>query len=160
MKQIYPIALALALSGCALFQAETPADMAPPDGMLHPQPRPGGGALPSSDARTVDAFDTTSAEERAAAVAAAPAAEQKLGGSIATLGNPADPGFWLETPLVSAIGQGRVVSDESGKSVAVELRPIDGPASGGSRISLSALRLLEIGLTGLHPVTIYAGQGG
>ncbi|MEJ2028919.1 MAG: hypothetical protein P8X66_03455 [Maritimibacter sp.] len=66
----------------------------------------------------------------------------------------------LETPLVSAVGPGRVVSDESGKSVAVELRPIDGPASGGSRISLPALRLLEIGLTGLHPVTIYAGQGG
>lgn len=111
---------------------------------------------PPETARTEEAFDTTSAEDRAAATAApAPAAEANLGSTVATLGAPTDPGFWLETPLVSAMREGRVVA-ANGKSVNVTLRPIVGPATAGSRISLPALRLLEVGLAGLHEVTVYA----
>lgn len=111
---------------------------------------------PPSSARTEEAFDTTSAEERAAAQAAPePAGEQRLGTTIATLGAPTDPGFWLETPLVSTAREGRVEA-ANGKSVNLTLRPIAGPDTAGSRISLPALRLLDVGLAGLHEVSVYA----
>ncbi|MBV7410242.1 D-galactarate dehydratase [Maritimibacter sp. DP1N21-5] len=112
---------------------------------------------PPPGARTEEAFDTTTEDERLAAVAAPePAGERTLGTTIATLGAPTAPGFWLETPLVSAVSQGRVVAKANGKSVSLELRPIEGPATAGSRISLPALRLLEVGLAGLHELTVYA----
>ncbi len=74
---------------------------------------------------------------------------------MATLGSPTDPGFWIETPLAKAAGPGRVVSVATGKAVAVELRPIDAPDSAGSRISLPALRLLGLALTGLHELDVF-----
>lgn len=116
-------------------------------------PRPGGDALPAADAVTVDQFDTTTPEERAAAAGASGGAE--VGRTVATLGNPADPGFWLETPLVDTVSEGHVKAVANGKSVQLELRPIDGAPGAGSRISLPALRLLEIGLTGLHELDVY-----
>ena len=117
----------------------------------------GAEASPPEDATTEEEFDTTTAEERAAATAAPePAGERALGETVATLGSPTEPGFWLETPLVSAVTPGRVVAKANGKSVQLELRPIDGPATAGSRISLPALRLLEVGLAGLHELTVYA----
>lgn len=129
--------------------------MSAPDGMLHPKPRAEAGTTPPETATTAEAFDTTSAEDRAAAVTVS-ADGVLIGQSVATLGNPADPGFWMQTPLVQTVTQGRVVSVESGKSVQLELRPLDGPASAGSLMSLPALRLLEVGLTGLHEVKVYA----
>ena len=127
-------------------------------------PMPGGAAEtvvaappPPAGAVTADEFDTTSAEERAAALAGPPEGERMLGRTVASLGNPADPGFWLETPLVSEVTQGRVVYGPSGNSVAVELRPIPGAATAGSRVSLPALRLLGAPLTGLPELTVYAG---
>ncbi|MCB1329624.1 MAG: hypothetical protein KDK28_09325, partial [Maritimibacter sp.] len=105
---------------------------------------------------TVDQFDTTTAAERAAA-ASAGAGGALLGRTVATLGNPADPGFWLETPLVTTARQGRAVAVGSGKSVQLELRPTGGAEGSGSRISLPALRLLEVGLTGLHELEVYGG---
>lgn len=120
-------------------------------------PRPEAGAVPAG-ANTVEAFDTTTAAERAAAQAApASSAVARLGRTVATLGDPADPGFWLETPLAQKTGPGRVVAVANGKSVTVELRPIDGPESAGSRISLPALRLLGVGLAGLHEVDVFQG---
>ncbi|MCB1337974.1 MAG: D-galactarate dehydratase [Maritimibacter sp.] len=125
--------------------------------MLRPMPRPGAAAIPAAGAVTVDQFDTTSAAERAAAVATpAAAASAKVGRTVAALGNPADPGFWLETPLVSAARKGRVVAVANGKSVQLELRPSGGADGSGSRISLPALRLLEVGLTGLHELEVFA----
>ncbi|WP_226621628.1 hypothetical protein [Alloyangia pacifica] len=126
-----------------------------------PQPAPasstGGGALrPPATARTEEQFDTTSAEERAAA-AAPSSSGRELGSTVASLGDPAEPGFWLETPMVSSVTQGRVVYPATGKSAQVELRPIEGPASGGSRISLAAMRLIGAALTDLPTLTVYAG---
>lgn len=118
-----------------------------------PAPRPGGIAAPAN-ARTVEDFDTTSAEERAAAQNVSDGG-QALGTTIASLGAPAEPGFWLETPLVDAVTQGRVVYAETGASAAVELRPIDGSATAGSRLSLAAMRLIGAPLTGLPELTVY-----
>ncbi|MCB1356318.1 MAG: D-galactarate dehydratase [Maritimibacter sp.] len=119
-------------------------------------PRPGAAALPGAGAVTAEQFDTTTAEERAAAAAGGPSGAL-LGRTVATLGNPADPGFWLETPLVDAPRQGRAVAVSSGRSVQLELRPTGGAAGSGSRISLPALRLLDVGLTGLHELDVFGG---
>ncbi|GGG61251.1 hypothetical protein GCM10011415_04150 [Salipiger pallidus] len=111
---------------------------------------------PPAGARTVDQFDTTSAEERAAASAPSePAGERSLGTTVASLGDPSRSGFWLETPLVTAEGKGRVVYN--GKSAQVDLIPIAGPATGGSRLSLAAMRLIEAPLTDLPTVEVYTG---
>jgi len=133
------------------------ADLAPPPGMTRPAPRPGAAAAPPAGAQTAEAFDTTTEAERLAAVAPPePAGETLLGPTVATLGSPANPGFWLETPLTDRVRPGRVRAEASGESVQVELRPIDAPPGAGSRISLAALRLLNVGLTGLHQLEVYA----
>ncbi|MAM60980.1 D-galactarate dehydratase [Maritimibacter sp. UBA3975] len=150
MKRFVLIAL-LGLGACADGPAflQPAANVKPADSVVTTPP-------PPPDARTEDAFDTTTDEERAAAVAIPePAGERSLGTTVATLGSPTEPGIWMETPLVSSVTQGRVEA-ENGKSVSLELRPIDGPATAGSRISLPALRLLEVGLAGLHTLTVYA----
>lgn len=164
MKKLAMTGLLLALSGCAdigfLQPRDTNPDPAVSEGQTRPVGRPGGGSAPapSSDARTVEEFDTTSAEDRqAAAAASAPTGEQALGSTVASLGDPARPGFWIETPLVSAPGQGRVLYPETGKSARVELIPIAGPATAGSRLSLAAMRLIGAPLTGLPEVEVYSG---
>ncbi|MBL6429271.1 D-galactarate dehydratase [Maritimibacter sp.] len=150
MKRLVLIGF-LGLAGCANGPAFLqPAANVKPEGSTVTT------VAPPADARTEDAFDTTTDEERAAAVATPePAGERSLGTTVATLGSPTDPGIWMDTPLVSSVTQGRVEA-ANGKSVNLELRPIDGPATAGSRISLPALRLLEVGLAGLHTLTVYA----
>jgi hypothetical protein len=120
---------------------------------LDPTPPP----PPPPAARTVEEFDTTSAEDRAAAVAIEPepAGERSLGITNISLGPPAQPGIWLETGLVSTLVEGRVENPATGKSVNLELRPSGGPATAGSQISLAALRLLDVPLTALIDVEVY-----
>ena len=118
------------------------------------QTRPDLPPPPSATARTVEDFDTTSAEDRAAAVVSAPVSgERNLGTTIASLGSPTEPGIWFKTPLVTAISQGRV--EFNGKSVAVELRPSGGAPGSASQISLAAMRLIDAPLTGLHEITVF-----
>lgn len=125
---------------------------------VRPLARPDGrSVVPSQNARTVEDFDTTTDAERTAALSTTPAGERELGRTIASLGNVAISGFWLETPLVSEPTKGRIVYPATGKSVAVDLIPIDGPATGGSRISLPAIRLLGAPLTSLPELIVYAG---
>ncbi len=120
---------------------------------LDPTPPP----PPPPQARTIAQFDTTTAEDRAAATAMPePAGETKLGKTIATLGSPADPGIWLKTPLVKTLVMGRAVYGANGKSVNLELRPSGSAAGSGSQISLPAMRLLDAPLTGLLELTVYA----
>lgn len=111
--------------------------------------------LPRPTARTAAEFNTTTAEQRAAAAAAPVAAEQRLGTTIASLGDPSQPGFWIKTPLVSAAGQGRVVNPANGKSSKVDLIPLDGPASGGSQLSLPVIQLLGVSLTDLPEIEVF-----
>ena len=111
---------------------------------------------PAATARTAEQFDTTSQEDRQEAAAAPePNGEKRLGETVASLGDVTQPGFWLETPLVSAPGKGRVEYPAAGGSAQVELIPIDGPATAGSRISLPAMRLLGAPLTELPTLVVY-----
>ena len=75
--------------------------------------------------------------------------------TIAGLGDPAKPGLWLETPLVTAEQPGRVTYGATGASVNVTLKPIPGEATAGSRLSLQAMRDLGAPLTELIEVTAY-----
>jgi hypothetical protein len=110
---------------------------------------------PPASARTQAALDTTTPEQRRqAATPAAQSAAQQLGSTVASLGTPAEPGFWLKTPLVKTQAQGRVTNKANGKSSAVTLIPIDGPTTGGSRLSLPAMRLIEAPLTDLAELDV------
>ena len=107
---------------------------------------------PLGGAQSAAALDQTTAAEKALATAApAQSGERNLGAVIVALGSPAEQGFWLQSSLVSAPGNGRVVTD-TGKSVAVDLRP----ASGTALLSLAAYRALGLGLTDLPKVQVYA----
>ncbi len=120
------------------------------------QTRPDLPPPPPPTARTVEDFDTTTAEDRAEAVVTAPVAgERRLGQTIASLGSPTEPGIWFKTPLVSSVGMGRI--EYNGTSIAVELRPSGGAVGSGSQISLAAMRLIGAPLTGLPEITVYGG---
>ena len=140
-------------------------------GQVHPRSRPSGlvGGLVGSiatvpeQARTVEDFDTTTAVQRAEAEATGRTTGRTTGGTaralgetVASLGDPTQPGFWLKTPLVNAPVKGRVTSAETGKSVQLELLPIAGAETAGSRISLAALRLLGLPLTALPTLEVFA----
>lgn len=113
-----------------------------------PAPRPAARATPAQ-------LDTTTPDQRAAAARPAEAAETRLGTTIASLGNPSEGGFWIKTPLVRERGVGRIVDPSTGKSAKVDLIPLDGPASGGSQVSLPALQLLGVSLTDLPTIEVY-----
>lgn len=157
------LASALALGGCAeleaLLQESSPPEAPLPveqvsEETLDPTPPP----PPPPDATTVEEFDTTTEEDRQAALAT-PAAtgEINLGTTLATLGDPADPGIWISTPLVDQLVMGRVEVSATGKSINIELRPSGGEPGSGSSLSLPAMGLLEIPLTAIEEVIVYSG---
>lgn len=78
-----------------------------------------------------------------------------LGTAVATLGNPAETGFWVKTSLVSTQTQGRITFVETGESVNVTLIARDGDGE-GAEVSLSALRTLNAPLAGLIKIEIYS----
>lgn len=100
-------------------------------------------------------LDTTTAQQKAAAAQAPEAAETRLGTTVASLGDPTQGGFWIKTPLVKAQGIGRLVNPANGKSAKVDLIPLDGPAGGGSQVSLPALQLLGVSLTDLPVIEVF-----
>ncbi|WP_090026619.1 hypothetical protein [Lutimaribacter saemankumensis] len=159
MKRVFfPMIFAPLLAACSLLPGRDAAEFppAPPgEGQLRPVARPDSGAarVPPAGARTAEALDTTTAEERAAAASPAAGGARDLGATIATLGDPARPGFWLETPLVRSPAKGRVEYD--GKSAQVDLIPIDGAATAGSRLSLAAMRLIGAPLAGLPEIRVF-----
>ena len=107
-------------------------------------------AVPGAQAED---FDTTTASEKARASAVTPRG-QPLGMTVASLGSPSEPGFWLKTPLVREEMAGVVRSRDTGARVAVTLIPIDGPPTAGSRLSLPAMRLLGVPLTALAKLDV------
>ncbi|SFC08199.1 D-galactarate dehydratase [Tropicimonas isoalkanivorans] len=151
-------AMVLGVAGCAQIGAPFRAD-APKAVQEAPEgPAPGTEqAPPPKSAVTVEQFDTTTAEERAAAAAPVEDGEKRLGTTIASLGDPADPGFWAETGMVDSVIQGRLENPANGKSVKVELRPSGGAAGSGTRVSLPALRVLEAPLTSLPELVVFGG---
>ncbi|WP_323763383.1 hypothetical protein [Marinovum sp.] len=162
MTRFFLCASALVLTGCAEMgtpfqqrerQADAPAETSAGDAAA---PLETVAPAPPADAASEEAFDTTSAEDREAAAAVpAETGAQALGSTVASLGDPTKPGFWLETPLVDAPAQGRVEYPESGKSAQVELIPIEGAATAGSRISLPAMRLIDAPLTELVTLRVF-----
>ena len=156
-------AMCCGLAGCGQIGLQAPSTTGSEDAATRPQARPDEANVslrtPPATARTAEDFDTTTVEERAQA-AAAPndtGAEQALGATIVSLGDPARPGFWIETPLVSSPTTGRVAYPSTGQSSQVDLIPIDGPATAGSRMSLAAMRLIGVPLTGLAEVQVFSG---
>ena len=169
------LALVLGVSGCAnlpLPQRLTnplarPAPAAAPD--TAPDIAPDAGpkitvtpaqtaALrpPAAGARSVQGFDTTSPAQRAAAVAAAANAPAAVRAGLTTvsLGDPAAPGLWLETPLIRVATSARVTVPATGQAAVLDLRPIPGATGAGSRMSLAAMRLLGLPLTALTEVAV------
>lgn len=146
--------LALALSGCALFQKQgvRAAATGPADPQAATEFAP---AVSTSvlGARAVSAemLDKTTAEEKAAALAApAKGGERELGRVVVALGSPAEQGIWVSTALVTEKAQGRIVT-AAGKSLGLELRP----GAGGAQLSLAAFQALGLSLTDLPEVTVY-----
>ncbi len=161
MTRIALIAAFLTLAACAQIPKEVtaPETISPSDDQIRPKVRPAGlGRVVPQAARTAEEFDVTTAQERAEAAAVPVAAvEKRLGMTVASLGDPTQAGFWMKTPLVSADGKGRVVYPGTGKSVQVDLIPIEGAGSAGSRLSLAAFRLIEAPLTELPEVEVFSG---
>lgn len=77
-----------------------------------------------------------------------------LGETVATL-DATEPGRWLKTPLVSIEQTGTIAF--GAKRLAVRLIPIDGPETGGSLISLEAMRAIDAPLTGFPKLQVFGG---
>lgn len=159
MKKIYLIALTstVFLTACADMPLFEPRERAASQPTAAPAPTTSTRPPLTGAPRNVDDFDVASAEEREAAVAApAPAATAgSIGTTVASLGDPGRSGFWLETPLVSEPTRGSVLYRPTGRRLNLDLIPIAGPASGGSRISLSAMRMLDAPLTSLPQIEVF-----
>ncbi len=102
---------------------------------------------PPATARSVEDFDTTTEEQRAEA-AVPTSGGTLLGTAVVSLGDAAQPGFWVQTSLVDTVRPGRVTY--LGNSAEVELRP-----GASHRASLATLRLLEAPLAGLSEFEVY-----
>ncbi|MEP5154824.1 hypothetical protein [Planktotalea sp.] len=162
MKRLMMIAALFALGACAQQPVETevPVDEATlGTDQTRPKARPAGlGRVVPKAAKTAEEFDVTTEEERKAAAAVpVEGGEKALGLTVASLGDPTQAGFWIKTPLVSAQTSGRVVYPGNGKSVQVDLIPIEGAETAGSRLSLAAFRVLEAPLTELPEVEVFSG---
>lgn len=147
---VFVILLAMGTGGCAkLLPPPQPEVVEEWHLIVDREKKP----APEPEARTAEQFDTTTKAERIAA-ATTTAGGVRLGSTLASLGDPTDPGFWLKTPLVRVQAQGYVVT-LSGKSVHLTLLPLDAAPGAGSRISLPAMRVLEVALTDLPELIVY-----
>ena len=144
MRFLTPTLIPIVLAACAAPNPASPPTVPAPVDASAPPP-------PSPEARTVEEFDTTSAAAREDATSV-DSAGTFLGSDIASLGDPTRPGFWIETPLATTPGKGRVTLSGDGGGVEVDLIP----SESGSRLSLAAIRLLEVSLTDLPTVDVYA----
>lgn len=166
MKRIFiSCVLILSVAGCsglgerfglnARDKASVGADVAAaPDGLATVLAPETAAPPPPASATTAAALDTTTAEQRAVASARPTAPVKALGKTVASLGSPTEAGLWMKTPLVTSEQQGRVTNPANGKSSLVTLIPIDGPDTAGSRMSLAAMRLIELSLTDLTEVEV------
>lgn len=157
MKKIHLIALTstVFLTACADMPLFEQRSSVAPQAAAAPAPRAPTRPPLTGAPRTVEEFDVVSDDEREAAVAAPVAAAGSIGTTVASLGDPGRSGFWLETPLVSEPTRGSILYRPTGRRLNVDLIPIAGPASGGSRISLSAMRMLDAPLTGLPQIDVF-----
>lgn len=154
------LALMAALAGCSglrlpFLPRDRPAAAAP----VAPAPPAASSSLPLAGGQSAEALDTSTAAERAAALAQpAPAAPGPaaaapggavLGRVVVSLGAPSYPGFWLSSDLVATPGPG-LVKTAAGKTLQVDLRPGSGPA----QLSFAAFRALGLPLTALPEIEV------
>lgn len=150
------ILLAASLSACGMIDRITGRD-AGARMSATPEPVPDDALpvaviAPLGGAQTAAALDQTTQAEKAAAMATPQAAfGRDLGRVVVALGSPAEQGFWLRSALVTAPGKGRAVT-ASGTSVNVDLQP----GTGAALMSLAAFRALNLGLTDLPEVQVFA----
>jgi predicted small lipoprotein YifL len=149
LSALLALALVLSLAGCGGgFR---------PLGFL--QRDRAGSAVPPPPSVVEDEAEETAedgATPEAPVTEVAPTATGTLGTTIATLGDPARPGLWLETPLVTVEAPGQIET-EGGDSLDVTLIPSGGLPGSGSRISLAAMQALGLGLTDLVTLTVSTG---
>ncbi|MEM7470808.1 MAG: D-galactarate dehydratase [Pseudomonadota bacterium] len=145
-RLVTPLFAACVLSGCASLQAPF---IKPPFEDTTPVATP----TPAEPVEIVG--EGAAPVDPAAPVEGAAASTGALGETIASLGDPTQPGFWLKTPLVQVQRPGRI-EGAGGAVVQVTLIPLGGEAGAGSEISLSAMRALNLSLTDLAPLQVYA----
>lgn len=138
----------LIIAGAAILLAGCSGGVKVPD-FLKPR-LPGSG---KDETRSIEALEAATEEEIAAAITIPVRRGQSLGRVVGSLGNVAEGGFWLKTALVAQEIPGRVVVVGTGKGVNVTLRPDSG---GGHRLSLAAMRALELPLTALPDIEVFA----
>jgi len=159
MTRIFRIAITLGLTallaGCAIGRPEPLALFTPTGEPLADIEAPPGDPVPDATAAG-DGADT--AEGAAPEENATPhGAPDVYGITVATLGDPTDPGLWIETPFAQIEMPGRVIS-ESGRVLQLMLRPSGGALGSGSRISLEAMQALGLSLTDLAILTVNSEQ--
>jgi len=145
----------LVVPRCAQDDSVCQSVRRPDSDTLRPRARPAQGDTLRVTGNTASEFDQASAADTATAGDTSATVDRPLGTTIASLGDVAEQGFWLKTPLVTRRFEGRVRWEKNGKSVNVTLIPKGGEKSGGSQISLSAMRLLDIPLTALPKLVVY-----
>ncbi|MCE8008854.1 hypothetical protein [Aestuariivita sp.] len=148
MRLICCLAL-LALPGCDLARSilPGPAD-APGQQTVAP-------AMPEPDGENDAVTDAAAGSNLPNAALPPPVGQgSTLGMTVASLGDPAQGGMWLKTPLVRSERPGQV--RYRGSVVAVTLQPLDLPVGSGSQISLRAMQALGASLTDLVEVTVEA----
>ena len=163
MKRVVWISF-LALGACGVVQGTAPADEVAgetratgvtTDILLRPRARPEG--LAARLGRT--AQPDSAAPDSVAPDPAAPASVAQggvLGTTVASLGDPVEPGLWLKTPLVREEMPGRVRLSGQSAEVSVRLIPLDGATTAGSQISLRAMQELGVPLSDLPSVEVLA----
>lgn len=155
----------LALAACERTTSGTGGEQRPPEAAVEAQAAAATAAtapasattaaVPRPTARTATELNTTTPAQRAEAARPAAGAQRKLGDTVASLGDPTQPGFWIKTPLVNANGKGRIVNPANGKTAQVDLLPLSGSAGSGSQVSLPALQLIGVSLTDLPTIEVY-----
>lgn len=127
------------LAGCDLPQL----DMMKPTSQTSPGP-----VVAAPEEVSEETLASVDVKERPVAAAGS------LGNTVVSLGDAAEPGSWLKTPLVAQTRPGKVWY--KGRWAAVTLIPIAGESGSGSRMSLQAMQLLSLPLTELTEVEVTA----
>ena len=141
-RPMAPLFAVLFLSACGAVQN--------PFGQSEPAP-----AAPAQQ-EAAQTQEPSSVLQRQDGTSNATPASGLLGETVAALGDPVQPGFWLKTPLVTTEQPG-ILERPGGATVQVTLLPLGGEATGGSQVSLAAMRALNIGLTELITLKVYSG---
>lgn len=76
-----------------------------------------------------------------------------LGETVASLGDPAQGGLWLKTPLAEVEQPGRVRTSD-GRGIELTLIPIAGDDGAGSRLSLGGYQALGLSPADLVPLAV------